>query len=51
MLNIFVLFVTFICTQSLAKKTHSETYYRQPAMESYAYDALFFITYAQVRIS
>jgi arginyl-tRNA synthetase len=33
--------------QSLSKKTHSETNYRQPAMESFAYDAMFYITYAQ----
>lgn len=37
--------------QSLSKKTHSETSYRQPAMESFSYDALFFITYAQVSTS
>lgn len=29
-------------------KIQSDFYYRQPAMESYQYDALFFITYAQV---
>lgn len=33
--------------QSLIK-TQFDFNYRQPAMESYQYDALFFITYAQV---
>lgn len=33
--------------QSLSKKIQSEPYYHQPAMESYEYDALFFIAYAQ----
>lgn len=33
--------------QSLMKKTQTEPYYHQPAMESYEYDALFFIGYAQ----
>ncbi|KAL5240909.1 hypothetical protein ACI65C_008319 [Semiaphis heraclei] len=33
--------------QSLTQKTQTETHYHQPAMESYEYDALFFIGYAQ----
>lgn len=43
--------VLMFSPQSLSKKTHSETSYRQPAMESFSYDALFFITYAQVSTS
>lgn len=37
-----------VFAQSLSKKIQSEPYYHQPAMESYDYDSLFFIAYAQV---
>lgn len=39
---------SFCRLQSLLKKTNTELHYHQPAMESYDYDSLFFITYAQV---
>lgn len=49
--NVIILLINVLFLQSLLKIKQTEPYYHQPAMESYEYDALFFIGYAQVRTS
>lgn len=49
--SVIILLINVLFLQSLSKIKQIEPYYHQPAMETYEYDALFFIGYAQVRTS